>query len=108
LKVLLEDFFELSIIESTDYPMRVEPIRLNHLVLEVLASFYEAFHQRQLEPSVLLPEDEIKIMADPSAVKRVIENLLSNAIRHSSGDVTIELTRSQSLVRLTVSNEAVQ
>lgn len=31
-------------------------------------------------------------MADSSAVKRVIENLISNAIKHSSGDVTVQLT----------------
>ncbi|MFK9092660.1 sensor histidine kinase [Bacillus salipaludis] len=108
LKVLLEDFFELSIIESTDYPLKIESIKLNQLIPEVLVGFYEAFHQRGLEPILQLPEGEITIKADSSAVKRVLENLLSNAIKHSAGNVTIRLEKRQSSVQLTIRNPAGQ
>ncbi len=104
LKVLLEDFFELSIIESTDYPLKIEQIQLNKLVQEVLVGFYEEFNQCQLEPIVQIPEGELIIKADSSAVKRVLENLLSNAIRHSRGNVTICLVRCQTSVELVISN----
>ncbi|WP_040205765.1 sensor histidine kinase [Neobacillus jeddahensis] len=108
LKVLLEDFFELSIIESADYPVRIEPIKLNHLLLEVLVGFYEAFHQRGIEPIVTLHEEEITIKADASALKRVLENLLSNAIKHSRDNVTISLQKKQASIELIISNPAPQ
>lgn len=106
LKVLLNDFFELSIIETTDYPIKLEAVKLNSLVLEVVISFYEEFQQRQMEPTIQLPEEDIVIKADTSAVKRVIENLVLNAIRHSYGDVEIRLEKVQSSVQLVISNEA--
>ncbi|MED3804965.1 HAMP domain-containing sensor histidine kinase, partial [Lysinibacillus xylanilyticus] len=83
LKVLLDEFFELSTIESADYPLKMENIKLNKLLVEVLIGFYDDFNKAQIEPSILIPEDEIYITGDSSAVKRVIENLISNAIKHS-------------------------
>lgn len=104
LKVLLEHFFELSIIEQADYPIKIEVIKINHLILEVLLGFYEEFNKRNLEPVLNMPDHDIIIMADPSAVKRVIENLVINAIRHSSGNVAIQLKKLNTSVQLTISN----
>lgn len=106
LKVLLEDFFELSLIESGDYPLRMEKVKLNYLLLEVLAGFYEQFHQHNMEPALHIPEKEITVVADSSAVKRVIENLLLNAMKHSSGSVSIRLEKSDFSVQLVISNAA--
>ncbi|KOP77720.1 HAMP domain-containing histidine kinase [Cytobacillus solani] len=104
LKDLLEDFFELSIIESADYPLNVETISLNNLVFDVLAGFYEEFNQRGLEPSIHIPEKDIRMKADSSAVKRVIENLVLNAVKHSKGNVKIQLDQLSSTVQLIISN----
>lgn len=108
LKILLEDFFELSVIESADYPLMIESIQLNDLVLEVLAGFYEEFNQKQIEPTINIPEDDIRVNADSSAVMRVIENLVTNALKHSTGNVTITLKSNPSFVELTISNPAPQ
>ncbi|MFJ7737358.1 sensor histidine kinase [Lysinibacillus sp. NPDC097287] len=106
LKVLLEDFFELSIIESADYPLKNEKINMNNLVLEVLVGFYEQFNQENLEPVIHIPEEAMSLIADPSAVKRVIENLVLNAIKHSNGNVVIRLKKSQSTIQVIISNSA--
>jgi signal transduction histidine kinase len=104
LKALLEDFFELSLIESSDYPLKMERIKLNQLLLEVSIGFYDQFHQQNMEPSIHIPREEISIIADPSAVKRVLENLILNAMKHSSGNVTIRLEKLHSSAQLVVSN----
>lgn len=104
LKVLLEDFFELSIIDQIDYPMKIEKIKLNQLILEVLLGFYEEFNNRDLEPTIEIPDTEMIIIADSSAVKRVIENLIINAIKHSTGNINIGLEKSDSSIQLSISN----
>ncbi|MGE7945576.1 sensor histidine kinase [Lysinibacillus sp. NPDC093688] len=106
LKVLLDEFFELSTIESADYPLKVENVKLNKLLVEVLIGFYDDFNKALIEPSILIPEDEIFITGDSSAVKRVIENLVSNAIKHSSGNVTIQLVKNPTSVQLNIMNPA--
>jgi signal transduction histidine kinase len=104
LKVLLEDFFELSVIDQIDYPMKVEKIKLNQLILEVLLGFYEEFNNRNLEPTIEIPNTEMIMMADSSAVKRVIENLIINAIKHSSGNINIRIEKSNKSIQLSISN----
>jgi signal transduction histidine kinase len=104
LKVLLEDFFELSIIEQADYPMKVEEVSFNHLIIESLLGFYDEFNKRNIEPEIHIPDKDIMMMADPSLVKRVIENLAVNAIRYSTGNVTIQLKELDTVVQLKISN----
>ncbi|KHF38024.1 sensor histidine kinase [Halalkalibacter okhensis] len=104
LKVLLEDFFELSIIEQADYPLKMEKIRFNDLVLEALFGFYEEFNKKNIEPSIQIPDEDMIMLLDPSAGKRVIENLLVNAIKYSSGEVTIILEKFETSIQLKVSN----
>ncbi|MGF2614453.1 HAMP domain-containing histidine kinase [Rossellomorea vietnamensis] len=104
LKILLEDFFELSIIEQADYPLRMERVRFNDLILEALLGFYEEFKKRDIEPEIHIPDDDIMVMADSSAVKRVVENLAVNAIRYSTGHVDIRLEKIDAAVQLRISN----
>ena len=108
LKVLLEDFFELSIIEQADYPVNLERVQLNELILDVLLGFYEALNKRNIEPTIHIPNEKIVILADVSSVKRVIENLVINAVRHSSGQIIIQLKKSDSSAQLIISNSVNQ
>lgn len=86
----------------------MESVQLNDLVLEVLVGFYEEFNRRNIEPTIHIPEQEIIVKGDSSAVKRVIENLITNALKHSTGNVTITLRSTLSSVELIISNPASQ
>jgi signal transduction histidine kinase len=79
-------------------------MKLNHVLLEILVGFYEEFHKKGLEPAIKIPDDDIIIVTDSSAVRRVIENLVVNAIKHSNGQVSIKLEKVDSSVKLTISN----
>ncbi|MCT6923904.1 HAMP domain-containing sensor histidine kinase [Metasolibacillus sp.] len=105
LKDLLEDFFELSLIESTDYLLKPEHIKMNQLLSEVLVGFYDQFHQANLQPTIDMPTQELTMIADSSAVKRVIENLVLNTIKHAHSNVLIRLEQEGHIVRLMISNE---
>lgn len=106
LETLLKDFFELSIIESTDHHLKSEQINLRNLTIDVLISFYDRFQEINMEPTIHIPEKDVFIIADESAVTRVIENLLSNAIVHSDGNIIISLEEQGSTVKLSVRNDA--
>ncbi|MFQ3545725.1 HAMP domain-containing sensor histidine kinase [Halobacillus rhizosphaerae] len=108
LKVLLEDFFELSVIEQADYPLKVEKVRVNELIMESLFGFHEEFKKNHIEPEINMDENEMILMTDSSAVKRVVENLVMNAIKYSTQDVTIQLKKVHSAVQLQISNSVDQ
>jgi signal transduction histidine kinase len=105
LQTLLTDFFELSVIDSTDYELRLERLKLNNLVGEILLSYYEMFRERHIEPIIQIAGEALMVIADAKAVTRVIENLIINAIRHSSGNVAVTLEQHLTSVVLTISND---
>lgn len=108
LQALLNDFFELSVIESVDYRMRLEPIDLSRLLPEILIGFYDRFNESKLKPVIQIPEEERVIIADERAVRRVVENLILNSIRHARDATVIRLEKRSSITVLTISNEAKQ
>lgn len=69
-------------------------------------SFYDRFNQRNMEPAVTIPEDSIFIIGDESAVTRMIENLISNAITHSTGNIVVSIEQEDKRTRLIVKNDA--
>lgn len=106
LETLLKEFFELSVIESADHHLQSERINLRNLTIDVLMSFYDRFNEKSMEPIINMPEKDVFIVSDQSAVTRVIENLITNAITHSDGNIMTSLEQKDSRAKLVVKNDA--
>ncbi|MFD3445727.1 sensor histidine kinase [Microbacteriaceae bacterium 4G12] len=105
LQTLVNDFFELSVIDSIDYHLNPQLVKMNHLTWEILVGFYDQFSNMKMEPTICIQREEIQIMADESAIKRVMENLINNALNHASGNIAITLKREASSVIFMISND---
>lgn len=106
LESLLNEFFELSVIESNDYLLKSEGINLRNVTIEVLMSFYDRFQEKGMEPVLSITDEDVFIYGDTSAAARVMENLFANAIKHSEGKIQISLQEQNGTVRLMVKNDA--
>ena len=105
LQTLLNDFFELSVIESVDYSLKLENLNIKSIVEETIINLYDKFNEKQIVPDIQMPKGKVSIKADESAIKRVIENLVSNAIKYSYRNIVIILEKSKTTVNLTISND---
>lgn len=105
LESLLNEFFELSVIESNDYLLKSEGINLRNVTIEVLMSFYDRFQEKGMEPVLSITDEDVFIRGDTSAAARVMENLFANAIKHSEGKIQISLQELNGTVRLMVKND---
>ncbi|RCX23274.1 histidine kinase/DNA gyrase B/HSP90-like ATPase [Fontibacillus phaseoli] len=106
LQALLNDFFELSVIESLDYPLTTEKLGMTSLLSDILVGFYDSFSERDIIPDIRLPDGNIFVYADESAVRRVVENLLVNTVKHATGQVEIIFKRQRETASLTIVNDA--
>ncbi|MCQ6557483.1 HAMP domain-containing histidine kinase [Paenibacillus mendelii] len=106
LQALLNEFFELSVIESVDYELNMDKVNMNVLIPEILLGFYDRLHERSEEAVIQLSEEQIRLTADESAIKRVVENLITNALQHSDGPIWICMEKHQSTVALSIRNRA--
>ncbi|KKK33832.1 histidine kinase [Salinicoccus sediminis] len=106
LEQLVDDFFELSRIESADYRLSPETINLKRHFGEVMLGFYNSFEERGIEPEITMPQQGVFMHTDPSALTRILENLLSNAIRYSDGEIRAGITESDDSIVIFAANSA--
>lgn len=106
LEVLIKEFFELSMIESTDYHLKLQKLNVRRIIVDVLMTYYDRFQDEEVALELHIPEQNIYILANESALHRVLENLLINAIIHSDGNVVIHLKENNDEVTLRIKNDA--
>lgn len=75
-----------------EVPLTKEPVDLNAAVEESVAALYASFVARGVTPAVALPDRRVVRALDKAALARVLENLLSNALKYSGGDLSVTLT----------------
>jgi len=104
LEGLLNDFYELSLVESVDFELNLEKINITNILQEILLGKYSDFTSRNLQPKLQIPNESIYIIAEKKSLERVIENLISNAIKYASGNVSIYLEAYSNKVLLKITN----
>lgn len=106
LERLLSEFFNLSILDSPEYQLNLTKVAVDKLLCELLAEYYERFECKGITPSLELPKQQIHLIADVHALRRIIENLLGNMLSYTSGGVGISLIQEEGWVKLIFWNEA--
>lgn len=107
MKSLTEELFRYSAaVEARE--LKLERLCVNDVLAESLAAFYGAVSERGIQPEIVIPDNRIEVIADKSALSRIFANVLSNALKYSSGDLYVELSESgnDDTCRVTFANSA--
>ncbi len=104
---LVDNFLTLSQIEAGRFELHLEDTDLRRLAEDVIAieSAHAPMHRLRNE----IPPDLPTVRADPDRIRRVIHNLVSNAIKYSpeGGTVTIAARPVAEEVEVSVSDQGV-
>ena len=94
LRHMVEDLFTLSTIEAGRYVMKFHPTDLGELIDETVDALHPTAASSGVTLSVPHPE-ALPIAADDAALRRVLRNLVDNAIRYAGdgGSVTLSGVR---------------
>jgi len=104
LTMMVDLFYELSQIDSSDNQMIMEQQFLDQIVVEAMLMFYNDFEKNQLRIHV----DEVivsPILADQKATNRIVTNIIQNAFRYAKSYLTINLIEEEEYVQLRVIND---
>ena len=103
---LIEDLLEVSRIEERTLALQTEQIAPAALLSEIVYDWQLRFQQEGATASVDVADDAPVFVADKALVKRVLGNLVQNAVNHSPGPVTIQLAarRDPNGILITVSD----
>lgn len=79
---LINKFFALSKIESGDMQLTIEKINLSELCRKSTIDFYQILTEKNFTVDVQIPEENILVNGNNDAICRILNNLISNAIRY--------------------------
>lgn len=91
LKNMIDDFFELSVLESdrTSVELTVVPVA-NHL-MQFLLEHETVIREHGLAPDIRFPEKSVFIMAEPGMLDRMLGNLLNNVLKYAEDEFILEV-----------------
>ena len=92
MRSLTEELFRYSVASSTTDTLSPEPLVLNDVLEQSLAGFYGELTERGITPEIALPDEPVVRVLDDTALRRVIGNIVSNAVKYSDGDLAVTLS----------------
>lgn len=88
---LTNEMFEMTKMTSPEYKLSVKEFDINEAIRLCIISAEQKIEKKNLELEVMFENDVTKVIADPDAIKRVIINLLDNAIKFSFEGTVISI-----------------
>jgi len=88
---LVGDLLDLARYEAAGVTLSTEEVAVSELFDRMVARHEQAAREKQVAIEVRLPNEEMTVVADPGRLEQALQNLASNALRHTpeGGRVTV-------------------
>ncbi|MFF2274952.1 MtrAB system histidine kinase MtrB [Agromyces sp. NPDC058126] len=100
---LLADLLEISRYDAGSVELTTEPTNLVHLAGDAIESMHELARERGSELRLVAPGGHLDADVDPRRIRRIVRNLLGNAIEHGEGrPIVVSVDSNPSAIALSV------
>jgi len=104
----INDILDLARLRSGSMVVRRVPVEVTETVQKVYKLLEPLARKKGLDFRMELPPEPLRVFGDPSAVERVLTNLVGNAIKFTpEGEVVISVTAAEKHVRIAVRDTGV-
>ena len=84
LKRLIDTLFDWFKIDSKELKLIMQDTDICELTKEIVIDWLPTLEQKEITPEIEIPDEEWILELDTSAYKRMVSNLIQNAVEHSS------------------------
>lgn len=91
LTFLTEQLFDFSKTLDIKDEIKQENLIINDILEDTVASFYSLFVSHNITPNIDICKDKVIRVLNENMLKRIFENIISNAIKYSKQDFNIKL-----------------
>lgn len=88
---LTEQLFDFSKCIDIQNEIKKENICINDILEDSLASFYSLFKEHNITPNIDICKDKVIRLLNENMLKRIFENIISNAIKYSERDFKVKM-----------------
>ena len=91
---LMEEFFQISKLDSNDMGISLKKINLSELIRQNVISFFSQIQKLNIEPEINLGDDDLYLLCDEKVINRILNNLINNSLKHGMGGTKIGINLS--------------
>jgi signal transduction histidine kinase len=103
LHLLIEDLLDSSRLKAGTMFMQLQPVRLDVILREIVVRSTSRYASLTVQ---LHTDRDVVVMADPSRITQVFDNLISNAVKYAPGSpVMISLKNTTNICAITVEDQ---
>ena len=88
---LTEQLFDFSKSIDIQNEVKKENICINDILEESIVSFYSLFKEHNITPKIEICNEKIVRLLNENMLKRIFENIISNAIKYGKNDFNVKL-----------------
>lgn len=100
---LTGQLFEYTKLMDIDVKIKKEECCINEILEETLVSYYSIFKEQNIIPNISICSTKVYKIVNKISIIRVFENILSNVVKYSNGDLKVEMQENETI---TFSNKA--
>ncbi len=82
---LMEEFFQVSKLDSNDINLNFKNINLSEIIRQNIISFFSEIQKLNIEPEINIGEKDIYLLCDEKIMNRILNNLINNSLKHGTG-----------------------
>ncbi len=105
-KKMLDALFELTMLQSGEYPILLQKVDICAVLCEVLSAYYDDFSMVGMTPAICLESESCFVWSDRNALSRIFENLAGNSLKHGKGDLSVSVSSTGGRVEVRFKNAA--
>lgn len=106
LNELINSFFEFQVITTSTKEINMEMVNLVAIIEEYISYYYDDFNRRNRKIIFINEIKKCLISSNEEMLKRVVDNLIGNSLKHSNSDLTIQLSKNKD-IKLLFENEVI-
>lgn len=109
LRTMVDDFFELSVLESDQTVAQRQAVNMTSVLTRFIVDQEAVIREHDLTPDIAIPERDVIVSADEQMLNRMLGNLLNNVIKYAKGSFRLSMEvqemGTQAVCRILFANE---
>ena len=91
LKDMLEELFLFTRLKNESYHLELKRCCVNQVLKQIIFSYYDEWTAQGIEPDIRVTDQLLYIEGNDSALQRVFQNVIKNALDHGTNGIGISL-----------------
>lgn len=105
LKNMVDDFFEMSVLESDTTQVALSDVDITNLLVQFIVDHEAVIREKKLVPEIILLEKSVLVKADEQMLLRMLGNLLNNVLKYAKECFSISLEEEDRQALITFAND---